>query len=151
MRFEQTFLADSYRWGLTNPRIRFKGLLSMVEATKTARSVDPDGRRYLRFNLRCPVRLGFRDQGLLSEVDAVSENVSIGGLLLTSASLVPNGSLVGFVMTVKEPSPTRSIFLKKEGKVVRVEPSTMQTGYSIAVDCKRPLSQLVKLTEKPRS
>lgn len=41
------------------------------------------------FSLRYRVQLQFRDAGSDSQLDGVTENVSMGGLLLESASLIP--------------------------------------------------------------
>ena len=115
----------------------------MAQVLKTTRSVDVNARRYRRFNLRYPVHVSFCDHGLRSQVDTVSENVSVGGFLLTSASLIPISAVVSFVITVTGPSAVRPIVLSGEGQVVRVDRLRMRSGYSIALHCKTPLMQLV--------
>lgn len=115
----------------------------MAQATKIARSVERNARRYRRFNLRYPVHVSFYYHGVESQVDTVSENVSIGGLLLASASPIPTGSAVSFVITVTGPSALRPIVLSGGGQVVRVEGSRVRSGYSMAVHCKTPLTQFV--------
>lgn len=115
----------------------------MVQAINTAQSVDSNARRYRRFNLRYPVLVSFYDHGFRSQVDTVSENVSIGGLLLASASPIPTSTPVSFVITVTGPSAVRPIVLSGEGQVVRVGGLDTRSGYSIAIRCKAPLTQLV--------
>lgn len=115
----------------------------MAQAVKTSQLVDSNARRYRRFNLRYPVHASFYDHGLRCQVDTVSENVSIGGLLLASASPIPTSTLVSFVITVTGPSAVRPIVLSGEGQVVRLGGLGTRSGYSIAIRCKAALTQLV--------
>ena len=115
----------------------------MAQSTKTARSADINARRYQRFNLRYPVRVSFVNGDHRSQVDTVSENVSIGGLLLTSTSPISAGTRVNLIITVTGPSAVRPIVLSGCGQVVRVEGSARRRGYSIAARCETPLTQLV--------
>jgi hypothetical protein len=99
-------------------------------------------RKYRRFNLRYPVHVKFQSGNLLSELDAVSRNVSLGGMLLETASRVPEQASVSFVMTVKGGRIVRPIELAGEGQVVRVETSGTPAGYAIAVQCRNPMTQI---------
>lgn len=99
-------------------------------------------RRFRRFNLRYPVRVKFHVGTAVAELDAVSNNVCIGGLLLETARRIPPHSLVSFVMTVQGGPVIRPIQLTGEGEVVRVEPRTSAAGFAVAVECKRPVTQI---------
>lgn len=98
-------------------------------------------RKYRRFNLCYPVLLQFPPGGPLSEVQAVSKNVSIGGLLLDVPSRIPQYSSVSFTMTVQGERLVRPILLVGEGTVVRVEPQPGQK-FAVAVECSRPMIQM---------
>jgi PilZ domain len=97
-------------------------------------------RKYRRFDLRYPVQVKFLSGSRISELDAVSRNVSLGGMLLEMASLIPQNSRVSFRMTVHGGRVLRPIELAGEGEVVRVE----HTGgeFAIAVRCKRPITRI---------
>ena len=99
-------------------------------------------RRFRRFNLRYPVQVKFHAGSSVTELEAVSNNVSIGGLLLETARHIPPHSLVSFVMTVEGGPVVRPIQLAGEGEVVRVEPSRSAAGFAVAVECKRPVTQI---------
>jgi hypothetical protein len=99
-------------------------------------------RKYRRFNLRYPVHVKFQSGNLLSELDAVSQNVSLGGMLLETASRIPERTPVTFLMTLQGGRIVRPIELAGEGEVVRVETRAVPTGYAVAVQCKNPIVQL---------
>ena len=81
----------------------------------------------------------FHLEDLVSELQAVTKDVSIGGLLLESASPIPQRCPVDFVMTLHGGSVTRPIQVMGEGEVVRVEPHGLDAGFAIAIKCKREL------------
>lgn len=54
----------------------------------TADSTARQERKFRRFKLRYPVHVEFRSGELVSELDAVSRNVSTGGLLLEAPLLI---------------------------------------------------------------
>ncbi len=97
-------------------------------------------RRYRRFKLRYPVHVLFQTGEVASQVEAVSKNISTGGLLLESPVLVPKDSVIGFVISLsgRKLRPTR---LTGEGRVVRVEPGASME-FAIAIECKKPISQI---------
>ena len=103
---------------------------------------DQHDRKYPRFKLRCPVHGKFYSGNVVSEFDAVSRNVSIGGLLLETASEIPPHSPVSFTMTVQGRGVIRPIRLAGEGEVVRVEPSGPGPWFAIAVACKHPIAHM---------
>jgi hypothetical protein len=102
----------------------------------------PQKREYRRFCLRHQVILKYHTGDSVSELQAVSKNVSIGGLLLETDSLIPQCCPVSFVVTVNRGPVIRPIQFIGEGEVVRVEPDATGAGFAIAVKCKHPLSQL---------
>jgi len=79
-------------------------------------------RKYRRFDLRCPVRVKFPSGDAIAQVEAISKNVSIGGLLLECSSMIPPRRPVSFVMTVEGDQLPRPIQLRGDGEVVRIEP-----------------------------
>ncbi len=103
---------------------------------------DQKERKYRRFKLRYPVHGKFYSGGAVSEFDAVSRNVSIGGLLLETASDVPLHSPVTFTMTVQGGRVIRPVHLAGEGEVVRVEPSRPGAWFAIALECRQPIAQI---------
>jgi len=113
----------------------------MRDPTGTAGLPPPHERRYRRFKLRYPVHLLFHSSELISEVDAVSRDVSIGGLLLDCPMLIPQQSAVDFVISLRART-LRPVELVGEGRVVRVESSSAEAEYRIAVECKNPITQI---------
>jgi hypothetical protein len=111
----------------------------------TTRSTARQERKYRRFKLRYPVHVEFRSGELVSQVDTVSRNVSAGGLLLESPSLIPQGSSVRFVMILRGSQFVHPIELAGEGEVVRVEPGGPDAGFGIAVKCTSPIRQIEHL------
>ena len=103
---------------------------------------DRHERKYPRFKLRYPVHGKFYSGEAVSEFDAVSRNISIGGLLLETASEIPPHSSVTFTMTMEGGSIVRPIHLAGEGEVVRVELSGPSSCFAIALACKDPIAQI---------
>lgn len=107
----------------------------MTKSTKRPRDGQVSRqRKYLRFRLRYPVRLKIKPPSTLGEFDGVSHNVSIGGLLLETASVIPDHSRVSFIIKITESKLVRPIELEGEGEVVRVE-SRPDKKFRIAVAC----------------
>jgi PilZ domain-containing protein len=99
-------------------------------------------RKHRRFSLRYPVHVKFGLANSVSELEAVSNNLSLGGVLLEADSPIPQYCDVSFIMTVKEHPIVGSTQVVGEGKVLRIEPHPSGAGFAIAVKCKRPISQL---------
>jgi hypothetical protein len=99
-------------------------------------------RKHRRFSVRYPVQVNFPLGNALSGFQAVSNNVSIGGVLLEADVSIPQHCDVSFIMTVPEHHVVGPIQLVGEGEVVRVESHRPGAGFAIAVRCKRPISQL---------
>ena len=99
-------------------------------------------RKYRRFALCYPVHLKVLAGNSLCELQAVSRNLSLGGLLLKSASAIAEHCPVSFIVRLQGDGVVHPVHLVGEGEVVRVEPSGSGAGFEIAVKCKRPLSQM---------
>lgn len=99
-------------------------------------------RRHPRFSIRYPVQVKFPPDSALSGLHAVSNNVSMGGMLLEADLPIPQHCDVSFILTVREHHVVGPIQLVGEGEVVRVEPHRSGAGFAIAVRCKRPISRL---------
>ena len=98
-------------------------------------------RRYRRFKLRYPVHLLMDSGEVRSELDTTSQNVSTGGLLLESPSLVSEDTNVSFVISLTG-RKLRPIQLAGEGTVVRVEAGDPGTVMLIAIEFKTPLVRI---------
>ncbi len=110
-------------------------------------SSPPPERRYRRFHLRYPVRLKIHDADLTVEFEAVSENISICGLLLETSSMIPQHTPVSFIVTVEGCALGRPIQFVGEGKVVRVDAKAEEEVFAIAVECARPITQINQYLE----
>jgi hypothetical protein len=99
-------------------------------------------RRYRRFDLELPVRLSFPFSGTVHELDTISRNVSIGGLLLRANDSLPPHTRVSLTMDVQGPRLRRPVRLLSEGEVVRVERLESGAGFAIAIECKRPITDM---------
>ena len=85
-------------------------------------------RREFRYPLHLPVLVRMRQR---NEIHARSENISLGGILLFSASQIAEGSEVEVSIGVKH-LPDPGILLNAHGKVLRVQP--MVTGdFAVAI------------------
>lgn len=84
----------------------------------------------------------FRSGNIVSELDAVSRNVSLGGVLLETQALIPQHSSVSFLMTVQGGRTVRPIELEGQGRVVRVEARGPENCFAIAVECRNPITQI---------
>jgi len=111
------------------------------ESSEIGRPPYRSQRKYRRFSGTYPVHLTFQRGEPLTELEAVSKNVSIGGMLLKTASPVPQRSSVNFTIRLHGIQTLRPIDLVGEGEVVRVEPRGAE-GFAIAIKCSRPFSQI---------
>ena len=110
---------------------------------------DRQERKYRRFHLECPVSVKFRAAGSVTEVETISKNMSIGGILVKSASRIPEHTPVAFIISVKVEHAANAIYLAGEGKIVRVESSQDDATFAIAVECSAPIIQLQKYLPPP--
>jgi PilZ domain len=87
-------------------------------------------RRSARYPLRLLVSVKLADQ----EICARSENISLSGILLSSESLIPQGSAVALQVGIGQiPTP---LFLTACGRVLRVQ-SRASGNFAIAIECDR--------------
>lgn len=99
-------------------------------------------RRHRRFDLQFPVHLSFSARGTSHELDSISINVSIGGLLLRANDSLPPHIQVSLIIEVQGARMRRPVRLLSEGEVVRVERLESGAGFAIAIDCKRPMTEI---------
>lgn len=78
-----------------------------------------------------PVHLLFRFGEQTSEVESVTRDVCIGGLLLESPVRIPPQSTVNFVISMQAPT-LRPVELVGEGKVTRVEETGVPGEFAVA-------------------
>ncbi len=85
-------------------------------------------RRDLRYPLHLPVLVSMSER---KEMRTRSENISLGGILVSSAILIPEGSSVEVSVGVDH-LPDPGILLRAHGKVLRAQPK--DTGeFAIAI------------------
>ena len=100
------------------------------------------GRSYRRFRLEFPVRLKFHDGSSTAEIDTVSKDLSLGGLLVRSALPVPEHTQVSFVLSVHGSQSLRPVYLVGDGEVVRVETESADVPFAVAIRCNAPVTEL---------
>jgi hypothetical protein len=84
----------------------------------------------------------FNVAGSVSELQAISDNVSLGGILLEASTPIPQHCDVTFTMAAPKHHIVGAVKLVGEGQVVRVESHQSGRGFAIAVKCRLPLSKL---------
>jgi PilZ domain len=99
-------------------------------------------RRYRRFPLVCPVCVRFQGANTATEVETISQNVSLGGLLVKSAGMIPEHTSVTFTARLQVEQAVHPLYLAGEGKIVRVEGSRNGATFWIAIECTPPITQL---------
>jgi PilZ domain len=100
------------------------------------------GRTYRRFRLEFPVRLKYRNGPSTTEIDTVSKDLSLGGLLVRSAHPVPEHTQVSFVLSVHGSQSLRPVYLVGDGEVVRVETTAVDVPFALAIRCNTPVTEL---------
>lgn len=88
-------------------------------------------RRTLRYPLHLPVSVKLGDR----EIHAQSENISLGGILLSSDFSIPEGSAVELAVGVAR-MPDQGMQLTAKGKVRRLQPMGSGT-FAVAIECER--------------
>ena len=114
----------------------------MEKGNDIRRPLNLPERKHRRFSISYPVVVKFPLGSAVSALEAVSNNISLSGVLLEAESSIPQNSDVTFTMTVRQHHIVGPIQLVGEGTVVRVEPHRSGSGFAIAVKCSRPLSKL---------
>jgi hypothetical protein len=89
-------------------------------------------RRDVRYPLHLPVSVRLAGK----EMHAQSENISLHGILLASAFLIPEGSTVELAVAVGR-MPNPAVFMTSRGKVVRVRMKD-SGDFTLAIECERP-------------
>src|SRR2546426_11364998 len=82
----------------------------------------PEQRKHRRFSVSYPVHVKFHLEDSASELQAVTKDVSIGGLLLETASPIPQHCPVDFILKLHGGPVTLPLQVIGEGEVGRVEP-----------------------------
>ena len=100
---------------------------------------DRAERRHRRFLANYPVQVKAHRDNAVSELQAVTKNVSVGGLLIETASPIPQHCPVDFTMTLQGGPLPHPIQVVGKGEVVRVEPHGARAGFAIAIKCKREI------------
>jgi hypothetical protein len=88
-------------------------------------------RRDIRYPLRLPVSIKTAHK----EMRARSENISLGGILLSSAFVIPEGSSVEVAVGVTH-LPDPGTLLSARGKVLRVQPRP-SGDFALAIQLER--------------
>jgi PilZ domain len=114
----------------------------MASLPKPGQPPRSERRQYRRFDLQYPIRLRFQLANSPGEIEAISRNVGVGGLLLETAVAIPQHTPVGFVMTIQGGRVVRPIHLVGDGEVARVEPGPSGKAFVIAIRCTEPISEL---------
>ena len=115
---------------------------AMEKLDYIARSLLTQKRKHRRFSLQYPVCLRLDSDHSIVELEAVSRNISIGGLLLETSSMIPQHTPLSFIVTVRGAQIVHPIQFAGQGKVVRVDEKTTQSCFAIAVECARPIAQI---------
>jgi len=102
----------------------------------------PKERQFRRFNLSYTVHVRFHAGKSVAELDVVTRNISIGGLLLESRSPIPYGSQVEFTIRLTGAPITHPITLEGSGRIVRLETDATTRQFGIAIACTRPVDQI---------
>lgn len=100
------------------------------------------GRRYRRFELVFPVRIKIQSGPMGREIEAVSKNVSLGGLLVRSVVPIPPHTPVTFILSVHGEESVRPVHLIGKGEVVRLESGEPEASFALALKCTSPVTQL---------
>ena len=88
----------------------------------------PEQRKYRRFSVSYPVHVKFHFEDSVSELQAVTKDVSVGGLLIETASPIPQHCPVDFIMTLHGGPVIRPFQVVGEGDVVRrIEPESLRS------------------------
>jgi len=132
----RTMVASHLSWPIS---VRYYDRVSQPQGIHGPYSKE---RRYRRFDLRFPVSLSYPWADTVREMETITKNVSVGGLLVTANDQVPLHTTVRLTMDVVGPRFRRPVRLSGEGEVVRVESLGPGAGFAIAVECKRPIEEI---------
>lgn len=94
-------------------------------------------RKHRRFDLQFPISMSFPTGEIGRELEGITKNVSLGGVLIKVGTEVPIRTKVRLRIDVVGPRSRRPVRLSGEGEVVRVEALEGGVAYRIAVQCDR--------------
>ena len=112
---------------------------------ETERKYQRQGRTYRRFDLEFPVRMRFQSGATRLEIEGVSKNLSVGGLLFRSTLAIPERTAVSFMICLHASDAVRPVHLMGEGEVVRVAGGEHEGVFLVAVRCNEPVVHLEEL------
>jgi hypothetical protein len=99
-------------------------------------------RKKQRFSICEPVVVRLNgDEKDRPEIEALTTNVSESGVLLICNTPIGDGDVIEITITLKQ-QDSPGIRLYSAGRVVRVEPTSAQNQFAIAVKCEPRLSEL---------
>jgi hypothetical protein len=104
--------------------------------------LQPERRTYYRFTLTYPVHIHFRAHTDDVEVEATSQNVSSGGILLRSPSFIPLHTSITSIMSMQRNPFALPVHLLAEGEVVRLHKIAPGSSFLIAVCFSAPVTEL---------
>ncbi len=108
------------------------GIFFYQRQNPTMYSPQQPERQNVRYPLHLPVAVKLGHE----EMQTQSENISLNGILLSSAFLIPAGSTVELAVGVAQvPSP--GILLIARGKVLRVQ-AKASGNFAVAIECEGP-------------
>jgi PilZ domain len=108
-------------------------------------SPQQQGRRDIRYPLHMPVSVKLASKEILTR----SENISLRGILLSSASPIPQGSTVDVAVGVAN-LPDHGVQLSARGKVLRVRPEP-SGDFAVAIGFEGPFQLGLKAPDQAAS
>ena len=121
---------------------RNQGLMERPETLHRLYDCKGHGRKYRRFELEFPVHLKFQSDSTGKNVEGVSKNVSVGGLMVRLPLPIPENTVVTFFLSVHGKQSVRPVHFRGEGEIVRVERGESASTFLMAVKCKTPITHL---------
>ena len=101
---------------------------------------DCGKRREVRYPLHLPVSVV--GENVPQQISALSENISLNGILFSAGSAIPQGSCVTLFVSV--PRVGSPLGLASTGKVVRVSRQQSES-FAVAVACEHPFQMVSHL------
>ncbi len=111
---------------------------AMENLGHAAQLLPAQQRKHRRFNLQYPVCLNAHSADCTLQVEAMSRNISIRGLLVETSSVVPQHTPVSFIVSVEHGQVGRPIQFVGEGKVVRVDSKAAEDGCTMRLNVRSP-------------
>jgi PilZ domain len=115
---------------------------SRHEAEAAASNSNWPKRKYHRFKLHQPVLITFESGESHAELEAVSENVSSGGVLLKCDWIIPLGTVLTLKMNVPGQRALRPLRMVARGETIRVEGNKNDGTFYIAVRFVSPVTRI---------